>query len=396
MRKVRKVLGIIALVVLLLVLAAWLYYQGNKPQHAMDPAKAMPAQPAGNAILDAIGRGADFLARHQEADGDFVAGRLAPHAAFSGLALEVLTKLPADFLAKQTPEYRARIQKMTADCIAFIRTQSKPDGGIYTDIPGYSFGVYSTSVALVALRDAGVGPDDPVMKNAQKYLLASRSSGKGIAEGGAGYQPGTRPDLNNTVNLLEALEASGLPKDDPAYKQALQFIDNCQNRSENNRSGFPVTDDGGFVYLPGQSPAGKVTLADGKEAAASYGTMTYAGLVSFLYSDVDKNDPRVQSAYNWIKKNYDLRENVGCKERGLYYYYRIMAKALIRYGEKELTTADGKKHLWAQDLARTLVSLQKPDGSWVNSSTAYLEGDPVLVTAYALRALCLCYAEGAR
>jgi squalene-hopene/tetraprenyl-beta-curcumene cyclase len=38
-------------------------------------------------------------------------------------------------------------------------------------------------------------------------------------------------------------------------------------------------------------------------------------------------------------------------------------------------------------LAQKLISTQKPDGSWINDNTRWLEGDPNLVTAYALLAL---------
>jgi len=34
-----------------------------------------------------------------------------------------------------------------------------------------------------------------------------------------------------------------------------------------------------------------------------------------------------------------------------------------------------------------VISLQKPDGSWVNENNRWWENDPVLVTAYSLLAL---------
>jgi squalene-hopene/tetraprenyl-beta-curcumene cyclase len=49
----------------------------------------------------------------------------------------------------------------------------------------------------------------------------------------------------------------------------------------------------------------------------SYGTMTYAGLLSLIYADVKKNDPRVQAAVDWLSRHYTLEEiraraNRGC------------------------------------------------------------------------------------
>ncbi len=397
MKKVLKVLGCIVALLVLIAVGGYVYYQMQKMHHSENPGAPLTASATGSKLLDDMGRAVDFLARHQELDGDFVAGKLAPHAAFSGLVLDALAALPKEFLDKQTPDYRARLLKMKADCIAYIKSCAQPDGGIYSPIPRFSFGVYSTSVAVVALRDAGVPADDPVMQGAQKYLIASRATVPGLQQGGAGYQPGTRPDLNNTVSMLEALVATGLSKDDPVYKQAEEYVNNCQNRSESNKSGLPVTDDGGFVYLPMPVREGHgVKLPDGRFATPSAGAMSYAGLVSFLYLDVKKDDGRVQSAWKWVNNNYNLTENLGSGAGGLFYYYRIMAKALAKYGEKEVVTADGAKHVWAQDMTLKLQALQRQDGSWVNTAGRFMEDDPVMVTAFCLRILGTCYEQGAR
>ena len=68
-----------------------------------------------------------------------------------------------------------------------------------------------------------------------------------------------------------------------------------------------------------------------------------------------------------------------------------MARTLEVLEVKVVETPDGKKHPWAEELAAKLISLQKPDGSFVNPVDRWWEGDPDLVTAYALRALSICY-----
>ena len=52
--------------------------------------------------------------------------------------------------------------------------------------------------------------------------------------------------------------------------------------------------------------------------------------------------------------------------------------------------ARGNRHDWRKDLTLQLAKLQKPNGSWVNSADRWYEGDPNLVTAYALIALSRC------
>ena len=70
-----------------------------------------------------------------------------------------------------------------------------------------------------------------------------------------------------------------------------------------------------------------------------------------------------------------------------YYYLMTFARALRAWGPDTLTTADGRERHWPSDLIAKLVSLQRPDGSWTNEADRWLEGDPHLVTAYALIAL---------
>ena len=59
-------------------------------------------------------------------------------------------------------------------------------------------------------------------------------------------------------------------------------------------------------------------------------------------------------------------------------------------GQDTFTDAKGVKHDWRADLIAALAKRQKPDGSWVNENDRWMEGDPNLVTGYALMALSYC------
>ena len=118
--------------------------------------------------------------------------------------------------------------------------------------------------------------------------------------------------------------------------------------------------------------------------------MTYAGLKSMIYAGVKPDDPRVKGALSWLKKHYDLKENPGMGQAGLFYYYHTFAKALAAMGHDEFVDEKGVKHDWRKELIAELASRQRADGSWVNEEKKWLEGDANIVTAYALLALSYC------
>ncbi len=393
MKKTLKIIGIILGLVVLSGIAGYIWFSQNYMIEQVNKDKSLHFTLTGDKTLDSIGRGVEFLTSTQSDSGAFISGSLSPSVEFTALALQAVSNLPEKFLIKQPPEYRSKLAAVISLGLNYIKNNGlKADGGIYTKLPGFNFGVYGTAVSLMAMRDLGINETDPLIVSAQKYLLNAQHKEKGLYKNGFGYNDSSRPDLSNTVNALEALRASGLPADDPALKAAVSFIENCQNRSESNKSGIPLTDDGGFFYKPDTSLSrADAKLLDGRKAYASYGAMSYAGLVSFLYADVDKNDPRVQSAWKWIQNNYDLDSNVNRGQMGLFYYYRIMAKALNEYGQKTIMTKDGKSHDWAQELSAKLIEAQRADGSWQNGNSAFLEDSKVMVTSFVISILKICY-----
>jgi squalene-hopene/tetraprenyl-beta-curcumene cyclase len=121
--------------------------------------------------------------------------------------------------------------------------------------------------------------------------------------------------------------------------------------------------------------------------------MTYAGLKSFIYAGLSKEDARVKAAWDWITKNWTLDENPGMRagnpanaQYGLYYYYYTLARALEIYDQPIITDPQGKKHDWRVELIDKLASLQKPNGSWVGEER-WMEDEPKLTTSYCILAL---------
>jgi squalene-hopene/tetraprenyl-beta-curcumene cyclase len=119
--------------------------------------------------------------------------------------------------------------------------------------------------------------------------------------------------------------------------------------------------------------------------------MTYAGFKSMLYANLDREDVRVQRALDWIQRHYTLDHNPNMpgaqSEEGLYYYYYVFARALHAWGEDVVRDGNGVPHRWCAELCEKLLTLQRTDGSWINDADRWYEGNPHLVTAYAVLAI---------
>ncbi|MBY0230027.1 MAG: hypothetical protein K2W96_12155 [Gemmataceae bacterium] len=321
------------------------------------------------------------LKKMQKKDGSFGNKRMAPGV--TALAVAALLRNGAD--AKD---------EAVANGLKYLEGLVKKDGGIH----GGGLANYTTSIAIVALKEANKdGKYDAILKNAVAFLKKLQEddpASKGIWLGGATYNGDGKgkPDLSNTQMFLDGLLAAGVPKDDPAVKNALEFIRRCQNFPDKEK-GNPLPfaektkeeDKGGFVYRIDTDEKGH---AVGDGGLRSAGAMTYAGLKSFLYAGVKKDDPRVKAAVGWIKKNYTLEENPGMEKRGLYYYYHTFAKAFDALGDDTFETADGKKRDWRADLLAALKKRQNKDGSFANpGDKTFMEGEPAIATSFALLAL---------
>ncbi|NOX53976.1 MAG: terpene cyclase/mutase family protein, partial [Planctomycetes bacterium] len=330
-------------------------------------------------------KGIEFLRTSQAPDGSWT----APSA--PGITAVVTAALLTNGLPPSDPTVERALKHLASHI--------KPDGGIYYTSSHHRN--YETCLALLAFQLANVdGRYDKIVAKAERFLKGLQwDEGEGLessdpAYGGAGYGSHERPDLSNTQFLVEALRAAGAGPDDPAIRKALIFISRCQNlESEHNTLPFAAKiNDGGFYYTAaagGESKAG-VTPNGGLR---SYGSMTYAGLKSMIYAGLTEKDRRVKAALEWISRHYTLDQNPGVGKQGLFYYYQTLAKALAAARVKRLVDAQGVQHDWRRELTETLARLQKPNGSWVNEAARWYEGDPNLVTAYALLALAYCDTE---
>jgi len=287
---------------------------------------------------------------------------------------------------------------VVAKALKYLERFVRPDGGIYGE--GSNNKNYETCIAIVCFKEANRnGKYDALLKKADAFVKSLQwgsspdTPSSDIKYGGAGYgRTGDRPDLSNTSFLVDALRATGSGAEDEALQRALVFVSRCQNlEGPSNTTPFAAKiNDGGFYYTPAAGGTSQAGIDETTGGLRSYASMTYAGLKSMIYAGLTPNDERVKAAIGWLKKNYDLDSNPGMGTAGLYYYYQTFAKALAALGQDTFVDDKGVAHDWRKELIAALAARQRPDGSWVNANSRWLEGDANLTTGYALLALSYC------
>lgn len=342
-------------------------------------------------IRQAIARGNAWLKAQQKPEGNWDDAQLP---AFTALALNAAVRDPDLDRSKPLPEHITK-------GFNWLIAQQKEDGGIYNR----GLSVYNTATSLTALSAANKTEYETAIVKARKHLVSNqwdigqKKETDNPNDGGVGY--GSKDDHTDLSNTYLAIEAMALSKkfvadakhgDQPDldWDAALKFISRCQNLKETNDQPWVSEDEknkGGFIYTPGESKAGEEATPEAKTALRSYGSMSYAGLLSMVYAKVGPNDPRVTAVKEWLGKNYTLTENPGMGGQGLYYYYQTMSKALTAANVDKLKLEDGKEVDWRAELANTILKKQREDGSWVNDNGRWMESNPVLVTAYTVLSL---------
>jgi squalene-hopene/tetraprenyl-beta-curcumene cyclase len=354
-------------------------------------AKSNPYVSLQQEVRQAIARGNAWLKTQQKPDGNWDEGGLP---AFTALALNAAVRDPELDKTKPFPEH---IEKG----FNWLLAQQKEDGGIYNR----GLTVYNTATSVTALMAAGREEYHPAVVKARKHLIDKQwdvgtpGETDDVNDGGIGYgSSDAHTDLSNTYLAIEALALSKQVVEDGKFgtqpdldwQAALTFLSRCQNLEETNDQEWASNDPknkGGFIYNSIDSKAGTDVVEGGKTALRSYGSMSYAGLLSLIYAKLGPDDPRVTAVKDWLGKNFTLEENPGMGAQGLYYYYQVMSKCLSAAGIDKLKLEDGKEIDWRAQLGEKLLSTQREDGSWVNANGRWMESNPVLVTSYTVLAL---------
>jgi squalene-hopene/tetraprenyl-beta-curcumene cyclase len=345
--------------------------QQRAAAHGPAPAASLSAETR-QKLMDSLNSAAAYLKLQQKPNGMWDAN-------------PGVSAVAAAALLRQTGVSQAKRFENVGSALDTIAAMAKPDGGIYEkDIPHYI-----TAVAVMALAAGGRPQDKPLIEKGRAYLADHLwDEGEGIPltdkfYGGIGYggsNPNRRADIISLEYALRAMKEAELPENDAAWQKAIVFLQRTQNNSEVNRQEW-AKNDGGFVYYPGFSYSSE-------GPTASYGSATYAGVMSYVWANVKKDDDRVKAVLRWVRDNYTVDENPGTGQKTVYYYYMVFAKALQAAGEPVIVDSKGRSHNWREDLGKKLLSLQHKEGYWVNlEDKAELQDNKVLVTAFTMQAI---------
>jgi hypothetical protein len=328
-----------------------------------------------------LARGAEYLWKQQAADGGWHShtyGLLRSGQSLTPFVLDALLEVPAEVYA--TPA--AKVDR----ALEFIRTHTQPDGALglaEPDIPDYPN--YATALAVSALCRAHCGGWEQPAKRMTAYLRTQQFTeqngwhardpvyGAWGMGGGRRTPPDTgHVDLSMTRYVIDALRASGVPATDPALQHARIFVERCQNFDPQH----PDARDGGFFFSTTEFDTNKA----GHEGDhfRSYGTTTADGILALRATGNGSYDLRVDAAQRWlITHHHDMRvpgfigEAYHRWPQGLAFYYAAAATRVFP----------------APGVSEALLRTQRPDGSWSNPENLVKEDDPLIATAFAVRAL---------
>jgi hypothetical protein len=332
-------------------------------------------------------RAADYLWNQQQsADGAWHShtyGLLRSGQALTPFVLDALLAIPEE----ASPQPRSKVDR----ALAFIKNNTRNGALGIADASSPDYPTYATALAVSAFCRARRPGWENQVRPMVSYLRSQQFThqngwnrehpvyGAWGMGGGRRTPPDTgHVDLSMTRYVLQALRASGVPLSDPLFDQARLFVERCQNFDPQN----PNDADGGFFFSTTEFDTNKAGH-DGKHFR-SYGTTTADGILSLLAIGRPADDLRIVAARHWLTMHHHAMEVPGFVgdayqrwPRGLAFYYAAASTEAFQ----ALKVNDGSA------VTDALRRIQRADGSWSNQENLVKEDDPLIATAFAIRAL---------
>jgi squalene-hopene/tetraprenyl-beta-curcumene cyclase len=300
----------------------------------------------------AISRASTRLLELQQED-----GRWSSHPGITALAVIAIQRLPEP----KDPMVQRAISQALPQLRAFADSAT-------TAVNLDTTHLYSCAATHLALQAVSSSPEDVKRGKVlalylENFLKRRLSSGSLLARGGV-------VDMPDVSNLHWAIDAVLLTRGNnlstEQKNQIRRFLESCQEQRPPNK--------GGFAYAP---------IREG-QARPIWGSLTWAGVRALLLTGYNAKSVPISSAAGWLQTNFSVSENPGLKQGGYFYYLYLTAGTNLLM---ESTGSTAVPANWRQLIVDHLLSTQKGDGSWTNSSAVWLENRKPLATAYAILVL---------
>lgn len=339
----RRWLGSAAAGMVLVILPASFLTLGSPQPAEVKHHRAQSAVTTQAGAFELIHRGLSYLGHRQNPDGGWL-GRYGP--AVTALVVRGYIEAGA-----------AKTNRHVRSAINFIERSRHMDGGFYGNVEP----AYNTAIVLRTLS----------MLPRRRYQRQARA--------GLAFLRGQMDQLSRARRSKDTW--SGKPSVFKAWPGPQSLVPIRHN-------GATTTDQiaAGLWMSANQLDP---TERSGDMILTHYGEITYSQLKSMIYAGLSPRDPRVIRLARWIAAHYTLSHNPAENgSLGVYYYYVTFAKTLRATGRAWIVGSTGVRHNWRRDLVYALAHRINGNGSWVNhGSKAWLEGNPVMATTYAVLAL---------
>lgn len=335
---------------------------------------------------ESLRRAAAYLWAQQAADGGWHSGTyglLRSGQSLTPFVLDALLQVPQDI--RRAPIDAAK------RAFTFLRRHDRAGviGLADPSVPDYPN--YATALAVQALCRAKPPCWQQTVATSVGYLRAQQFTEdtgwhrKHAAYGAWGMGGAPRPypdaghvDLSMTRHVLQALSMAGVPSSDPVMKRARAFIERCQNFDTTRAGGG----DGGFFFSTVVLDANKAGH-DG-DRHRSYGTATADGILALLATGRTRSDTRIQAAQHWLMSHHGRTSVPSFSGEP---YQRWVAGLTFYYAGVSAEVFEALQLDAGGDAVSTIIGLQRFDGSWMNPESLVKEDDPLIATAFAIRAL---------
>jgi prenyltransferase beta subunit len=215
---------------------AWSRLKGEFPCETEPTSWAVKVLSMNKTALNKVRKGVQFILRDQQSDGSW--NNNAAHTGFAVMAL------------RET----GMGDKAIGKAISYLRNVQHEEGGFQRTAGVGEPSILHTAIVLFAMREAGFGIGDPMVRKALVWLVSCQNK-----DGGYGISRRAPSVAFATTRAVKALRIYGTPSTEPFVKDGIAWLLTTQKES------------GGFAMAPDsledpEITAYALTIMDGLDA----------------------------------------------------------------------------------------------------------------------------------